>query len=129
MHTVWKHRRLPHSLPFLRLLQRPAGVNGRSEIMWKGPRRLLKYWSGSRVEAEGRMARSEAGASPQWAVTTERSRQLPFCLAPSTVALILAPACVARLAEIAADIGAALRALANAKIHSNAAHSSISTVS
>jgi hypothetical protein len=30
---------------------------------------------------------------------------------------------VARLAEIAADIGAALRALANAKIHSNATHS------
>ena len=33
------------------------------------------------------------------------------------------------LAEIAADIGTALRALANAKIHSNAAHPSISTVS
>jgi hypothetical protein len=43
--------------------------------------------------------------------------------------LILALACVARLAEIAADIGTALRALANAKIHSNATHSSISTVS
>jgi hypothetical protein len=43
--------------------------------------------------------------------------------------LILALAFVARLAEIAADIGAALRALASAKIHSNAAHSSISTVS
>src|SRR4029077_7385648 len=55
--------------------------------------------------------------------------QLPFCLAPSTVALILALAGVARWAEIAADIGAALRALANAKIHSNATHSSISTVS
>ena|SRR5664279_5409152 len=92
-------------------------------------RRLLKYWSGSRVEAEGRMARSEGGASPQRAVTTERRRQLPFCLAPSTVALILALACVARLAEITANIGAALRALANAKIHSNATHSSISTVS
>jgi len=75
------------------------------------------------------MARSEGGASPKRAVTTERRRQLPFCLAPSTVALILALACVARLAEIALDIGAALRALANAKIHSNAAHSSISTVS
>ena len=56
----------------------------------------MKYWSGSRVEAEGRMARSEGGASPQWAVTTERRRQLPFCLAPSTVALILALAFVAR---------------------------------
>ena len=75
------------------------------------------------------MARSEGGASPQWAVTTERRRQLPFCLAPSTVALILALVCVARLAEIALDIGAALRALANAKIYSNATHSSISTVS
>ena len=81
------------------------------------------------MEAEGRMARSEGGASPQWAVTTERRRQLPFCLAPSTVALILALACVARLAEIAVDIGAALRALANTKIYSNATHSSIATVS
>ena len=81
------------------------------------------------MEAEGRMVRSERGASPQWAVTTERRRQLPFCLVPSTVVLILALAFVARLAEIAVDIGAALRALANAKIHSNAAHPSISTVS
>src|SRR5262249_25728751 len=75
------------------------------------------------------MARSEGGASPKWAVTIERRRQLPFCFAPSTVALILAVACVARLAEIAADIGTAFRALANAKIHTNATHSSISTVS
>jgi hypothetical protein len=89
----------------------------------------MKYWSGSRVEAKGRMARSEGGASPQWPVTTGRRRQLPFCLAPATVALILALAFVARWAEIAADIGAALRALANAKIHSNATYSSISTVS
>ena len=90
---------------------------------------LLKYWDGSRVEAEGRMARSEGGTSPQWAVTTERRGQLPFCLAPSTVALILAFAFVARLAEIALDIGAALRALANTKIHSNAAHPNTSTAS
>jgi len=41
----------------------------------------------------------------------------------------LALAFVARLAKIAADIGAALRALASAKIHGNAAHSNISTVS
>jgi hypothetical protein len=41
--------------------------------------------------------------------------------------LILALACVARLTEIAADIGAARRALANAKIHSNATHPNIST--
>jgi len=75
------------------------------------------------------MARSEGGAAPQWALTTERRRQLPFCLAPSTVTLILALACVARLAEIALDIGAALRALANANIYCNATHSSISTVS
>jgi hypothetical protein len=73
------------------------------------------------------MARSEGGASPQRAVTTERRSQLPFCLAPSTVALILALAFVARLAEIAGDIGTALRALANAKIHSNATHPNIST--
>src|SRR5205809_621083 len=43
------------------------------------------------------------------AVTTARRSQLPFCLAPSTVAFILALAFVARLAEIAADIGTALR--------------------
>jgi len=73
------------------------------------------------------MASSERGASPQRGVTTERRSQSPLCLAPSTVALILALAFVARLAEIALDIGATLRALANAKIHSNAAHSNIST--
>ena len=72
------------------------------------------------------MASSERGASPQRGVTTERRSQSPLCLAPSTVALILALAFVARLAEIALDIGATLRALANAKIHSNAAHSNIS---
>ena len=83
----------------------------------------MKCWSGSRVEAKGRMARSEGGASPSRScgITTEQRRQLPFCLAPAMVALILALAFVARWAEIAADIGAALRALANAKIHSNAA--------
>ena len=65
----------------------------------------MKKWNGSRVEAEGQMARSKRGASPQGAVTSKRRSQLPFCLAPSRVALILALACVARLAEIAADIG------------------------
>jgi hypothetical protein len=89
----------------------------------------MKNWNGSRVEAEWRMARSERGASPQRAVTTERRSQSPFCLAPSTVALIWALAFVARLAEIAVDMGTALRALAIAQIHSNAAHPSISTVS
>ena len=69
------------------------------------PRRLLKYWDGSRVEAKGRMARSERGASPLRAATSERSRQLPFCLAPARVALILALARIARLVEMAADIG------------------------
>src|SRR5215467_5079610 len=101
----------------------------RGSLFQPSTRRLLKCWHGSRVEAKGRMARSEGGASPKWAVTTERRRQLPFCFGPLTVALILAAACVARLAEIAADIGTAFRALANAKIHSNATHSSISTVS
>jgi hypothetical protein len=75
------------------------------------------------------MARSKRGASPQGAVTIKRCSQLPFCLAPSRVALILALACVARLAEIPTDIGTALHALASIKIHSNAAHSSYSTVS
>jgi len=41
--------------------------------------------------------------------------------------LILALAFVARVAEIATDIGAALRALANTKIHSNATRTNIST--
>ena len=91
----------------------------------------MKKWNGSRVEAEGRMARSKRGASPSrnGGITSKRRSQLPFCLAPSRVALILALACVARLAEIAADISTALRALASTKIHSNAAHSSFSTVS
>ena len=89
----------------------------------------MKYWSESRVEAEGRMASSEGGASPLAGWNDPAT--LPAALLPRAVevALILALACVARLAEIAADIGTALRALANAKIHSNAAHSSISTVS
>ena len=64
------------------------------------------------------MARSEGGASLKRAVTTERRCQLPFRLAPLRVALILALAGIARWAEIAAYTGAALRALANAKIHS-----------
>ena len=74
----------------------------------------MKKWNGSRVEAEGQMARSKRGASPSrnGGITSKRRSQLPFCLAPSMVALILALACVARLAEIAADIGTALRALA-----------------
>src|SRR5258708_33960991 len=75
------------------------------------------------------MARSKRGASPEGAVTSKRRSQLPFCLAPSRVALILPLACVARLAEIAADISTALRALGSTKIHRNAAHSSFSTVS
>src|SRR4029077_13173949 len=49
---------------------------------------LLKYLDESRVEAEGRMEGSERGASVKWTVTTERRGKLPFCLAPSTVALI-----------------------------------------
>ena len=94
-------------------------------------RRLLKYWGGSHVEAEGGMAGSRGRRIP----VPQLRGQLPSCLAPATVALILALAGVARWAEIragralAADIGAALRALANAKIHSNATHPSISTVS
>jgi hypothetical protein len=47
------------------------------------------------------MDKSEGDASPQRAVTTERRRQLPSCLAPVPVALILVLAGVARWAEIA----------------------------
>ncbi len=89
----------------------------------------MKKWNGSRVEAGRADGKEQARRIPTGAVTSERRSQLPFCLAPSRVALILALACVARLAQIAADIGAALRALASTKIHSNAAHSSFSTVS
>jgi hypothetical protein len=73
------------------------------------------------------MARREEGASPLAGCNDRRRRQLPFCLAPSTVALILALACVARLAETTADIDTALRALANAKIHIDATHPGDST--
>ena len=82
----------------------------------------MKYWSGSRVEAEGRMARSEGGASPS-AGCNDRATK-PAALLPRAV-----DGCVdfdagrpaaAGLADIALDIGTALRALANAKIHSNA---------
>src|SRR5205823_6739095 len=60
-------------------------------------RRLLEYWGGSRVEAEGG---SEGGTSlPHSGITIERRRQLPFCLAPAMVALILALAGVARWAR------------------------------
>jgi len=84
-----------------------------------------------RVARVGRRAdgKERARRIPAGAVTSKRRSQLPFCLAPSRVALILALAFVARWAEIAADIRAALRALANAKIYSNATHSRISTVS
>ena len=89
----------------------------------------MKYWNGSRVEAEGRMARRERSASSSGScrITTERRSQPLFCLAPSTVASILTSACVARLAEIAADIDTALRALAKAKFHCNETYSIIST--
>ena len=49
------------------------------------PGRLLKYWNGSRVEAEGRMARSEEGASPERAATTERRRQLRMLSGPAAL--------------------------------------------
>src|SRR6267378_3775305 len=51
-------------------------------LLFPLPGRLLKYWSGSRVEADGQRARSERGASPQRAVTRERRRPLLVCLAP-----------------------------------------------
>ena len=53
------------------------------------------------------MARSEGGASPQGAATKERHCQLPLLPRARRVASIFALAGVARLAEIAADIGAA----------------------
>ena len=59
------------------------------------------------VARRGRRAdgKEQARRIPAGAVTSKRRSQLPFCLAPSRVALILALACVARLAEIATDIG------------------------
>ena len=67
-------------------------------------RRLLQYWGGSRVEAEGQMARSERSASLLVGCnerTTPPTARLPRA---HGVALILELAFVARLAEIAADI-------------------------
>ena len=70
-------------------------IASKSEKLYKkpgytdiGPRRLLKYWSGSRVEAKGGRQGAREAHPLQRAVTTERRRQLPFCLAPSTVAWI-----------------------------------------
>jgi hypothetical protein len=53
------------------------------------------------------MARSDGGASPQRAATKERRRQPPLLPRARRVASIFALAGVARLAEIAADIGTA----------------------
>ena len=89
----------------------------------------MKNWDGPRVGVEWRIGKRQGRRIPLWAVTNERRSQSPFYLAPSTVALILVLACVARMAEIAADIGPALRVLANAKIHGNATRPNISTVS
>ena len=80
-------------------------------------------------EAEGQLAALLTCSSPLRGCASLAPCHPPFCLAPSEVALILALACVARLAEITADIDTALRALATAKIRSNATHPSISTVS
>ncbi|HWH90459.1 MAG TPA: hypothetical protein VNV64_01560, partial [Candidatus Binatia bacterium] len=63
------------------------------------------------------------------AATNERRDQTPLLARARRVASLLALASVARLAEIAADIGAALAPWPVPKLDSNAAHSSISTVS
>src|SRR5436190_1970359 len=92
-------------------------------------RRLLKYWDGSRVEAEGRMARSEGGASPQWGCNDRATR--PAALLPRAV-----NGCVDFGVGLRCSLGRdrcgyrpCARALANSKIHSNATHPSLSTVS
>ena len=102
----------------------------------------MKYWGGPRAEAEGADGKERVRRIPfsglqrtSDAASPESFRgQLPLPPRAQRVASILSLAGVARLAEIAADIGYAspartARALANAKIHSNAAHPSISTVS
>jgi hypothetical protein len=100
--------------PFFALLPR-----SRTLAEFPLPGRLLKYWSGSRVEADGRRARSERGTSP--AGCNERATTPSACLPRARrVASILALAGVARWAEIAADIGYArpartARALNSAK--------------
>ena len=92
-------------------------------------RSLLKYPCAPRESALGRMARRERGACPLRPETSEERCQTAQSALARRVASLLALAGVARWAEIAADIDAAFRALANAKIHSNATHFSISTVS
>jgi hypothetical protein len=68
----------------------------------------LQSWDGSRVEADGQMARTERGAT-RLVGCNERTTPPTARLARAHgVASILALAFVARLAEIAADIGAAL---------------------
>jgi hypothetical protein len=75
------------------------------------------------------MAMSKRGASPQRAATKVRHGQTPLLPRARRVAPLLALADVARLAGIAADIGAALASWPAPKIDGNAFHSSISTVS
>jgi hypothetical protein len=93
-------------------------------------KRLLKYWSKSRVEAEGPDGKERVRRIPFSGLqrASDAARRL-FCLAPEGLRQFLALACVARLAEIAADIGAALAPWPAPKSNSNAAHSGISTVS
>ncbi len=90
----------------------------------------MKYWDGSRVEAEGADGKERMRRIPlQRAATNERRGQTPLLLRVRRVASLLALAGVTRLAEIAADIGAALAPWPVPKLDSNAGHSSISIVS
>ena len=102
-------------------------------------RRLLKYWGwvahrGRRADGKERGRRGTPSRS--CGITTERRGQPRVLSGPAALLPRALDGCVdfglagvARWAEIAVDIGAALCALANAKIHSNASHPSISTVS
>src|SRR5205809_7218028 len=71
-------------------------------------RRLLKYPCAPRERALGRMARRERGAGPLRPVTSEQRRQVAQSSLALRVDSLLALAGVARWAEIATDIGAAL---------------------
>ena len=82
------------------------------------------------VARRGRRAdgKEQARRIPAGGCNEQAMQPAVFCLASSRVALILALACAARLAEIPTDIGAAHHALASTKIRSDAAHSSYSIV-
>src|SRR5207302_9512462 len=93
------------------------------------PNRLLKYWSRSRVEAEGMDGEERVRRIPAWGCNERATR-------PAALSASRPEGCVdfgaGRRCSLDRDrcgYRRCARVLANAKIDSNAAHFSISTVS